>query len=34
MQQQFVRRLVHRAEWNGEELRMMCFLAPELALSS
>jgi hypothetical protein len=32
--QQFVRRFVQRAEWDGEEIRMVCFLGNELARSS
>jgi site-specific DNA recombinase len=31
LRQEFVKRLVTRAEWNGEEIRMECFIAPELA---
>jgi site-specific DNA recombinase len=31
LRQQFVRRLVSRAEWDGEELKMVCFVAHELA---
>ena len=34
LRQEFVRRLVQRAEWNGEEIRMHCFVSPKLALSS
>jgi hypothetical protein len=32
--QEFVRRLVSRADWNGEELKMRCVLVPELATTS
>jgi hypothetical protein len=34
LRQEFVRRLVSRAEWNGEEIRMECFIEPKLAQTS
>ncbi len=34
MRQQFVQRLVSRAEWDGEEIRMSCFVDAKLATTS
>lgn len=34
IKQQFVRRMVQRAEWNGEEIKMTCFIAQKSATSS
>jgi site-specific DNA recombinase len=34
LKQEFVRRLVDRAEWDGEEIRMVCFIVPKMAQSS
>lgn len=31
---EFVRRMVHRAEWNGEEIRMECFICPQLSTTT
>jgi site-specific DNA recombinase len=34
VKQEFLRTVLRRAEWNGEEIRMVCFISPELSTTS